>query len=52
MNEYLIRTLLNDIDIDPPKKSSIKYPRPTSDHMILIGIMAPHDGSITVESIM
>ena len=27
MSEYLIRTLLNDIDIDPPKKLSIKYPR-------------------------
>jgi len=26
MSEYLIRTLLNDIDIDPPKKLSIKYP--------------------------
>ena len=27
MSEYLIRTLLNDIDIDPPQKLSIKYPR-------------------------
>ena len=26
MSEYLIRTLLNDIDIDPPQKLSIKYP--------------------------
>jgi hypothetical protein len=27
MNEYSIRTMLNDIDIDPPSKLSIKYPR-------------------------
>ena len=27
MSEYLIRTLLNDIDIGPPKKFSIKCPK-------------------------
>ena len=27
MSEYLIRTLLNDIDIEPPPKLSIKYPK-------------------------
>ena len=31
MSEYLIRTLLNDIDIDPPQKLSIKYPTHMSD---------------------
>ena len=31
MSEYLIRTLLNDIDIGPPKKLSIKYPNPCKD---------------------
>ena len=27
MSEYSIRTMLNDIDIDPPQKLSIKYPK-------------------------
>ena len=32
MSEYLIRTMLNDIDIDLPQKLSIKYPKITVNH--------------------